>query len=81
MKTYHQLIALAGRFAVGIATLVAVACVVVIVSNGGALAPRASDRVVDAVQLEPIVVTISFERFAAIHAGATRLFARKPNEV
>ena len=82
MKTYHQLQALAARFAVGIATLVALACVAVIVSNGAALAPRASDRVVDVVQLEPVVVTISFQRFAAIHAdAATRPFARKPNEV
>ena len=82
MKTYHQLTALAARYAVGIAMLVALACVVVIVANGTALAPRASDRPIETVALEPIVVTISFEHFEAIHADAgTRPFARKPNEV
>lgn len=69
MKIYQPLIEFVGRFAVGIAMLVALFCAAVIVMNVSATNPpvgsRVADRVVGAAPVEPAPVPISFGRFEA----------------
>ena len=60
MKLYYSLIEFVGRFAVGIAMLVALLCATVIVVNGSVttvpVGARVADRVVDAAPAQPVVV-------------------------
>lgn len=90
MKALAKLIHVAGRSAVLVGSALALGCAVVIVSNAPALAPVqkvAIEQKAAVVRLEPVVVTISSERFDAIHAEAQRpsmfvwFFAKKPHEV
>ena len=86
MKTLQRLIDLVSRFAVGLGSALALVCAVVIVSSGPTLGPEAVVHA-DVVRLDPVVVTISSERFAQIRAEEHEqaMFARsrghKPNEV
>ena len=79
MKTYQRIIEVVGRFAVGVASALALVCAYVIVSSDPGLGTVEVAKAPEVIRLEPIVVTISAERFAAIQAeeqGASML-ARK----
>lgn len=66
MKTLHHLLHTLGRFAVGFGIGLALVCASVIVTTDIGLGPP--KQRVDAIRLEPVVVTISAERFSAIRA-------------
>lgn len=80
MKTIERLIHLVGRFAVGLGIGVALVSAFVIVTTdiGGEVRRPQPDEIV---HLDPIVVTISAERYAAIAAElqARPAVARTPN--
>ena len=85
MKALQRLIDLVSRFAVGLGSVLALVCAVVIVSSGPSLGPETVVHA-DVVRLDPVVVTISSERFAQIRAEEheqamfARSRGRKPNE-
>jgi hypothetical protein len=79
MKTFERTLETAGRFAVGLGSALALVCAYVIVSGDPGLGVAEVAKAPEVVRLEPVVVTISAERFAAIQAeerGASML-ARK----
>ena len=81
-KSLNTLIHGAGRFAVGFGTFVALACAIAIIN----VAPAGIEQTkaaTEVVRLDPVVVTISKARYAAVRAEAkpslfVRLFAKKP---
>ena len=79
MRTIERIIHLVGRFAVGFGIGLALMCAFVIVTTDIGLDARRSREPV--VQLDPVVVTISAERYAVLVAelqGRPPL-ARTPN--
>lgn len=86
MKTIERLIHAIGRFAFGLGLALALVCAFVIVTSDHALDPTQVARPADVVRLDPVVVTISAERFAEIRAEEregsmlARTRVRKPNE-
>ena len=68
MKTIETIMQNVGRCVVGLGSALALVSAVVITSNGPALGNAQAARPVEVVRLDPVVVTISTERFAAIRA-------------
>lgn len=76
MKTIERIIRTVGRFAVGFGTGLALVCAVVIVRTDIGLGPPRVAKPAEAIRLDPVVVTITAERFDALQAesrGATKL--------
>ena len=67
MKAFERFIGSAGRFAVGFGSGLALVCAFVIVTTDLGDAPKAV-RPEDIVHLDPVVVTISADRFAELRA-------------
>ena len=86
MKTIERVIHAIGRFAVGLGSVLALVCTFVIVTSDHALGLTEVTQPAEVVRLDPVVVTISAERFDAIRAeaqGPSRLVrtpGRKTNE-
>ncbi len=68
MKALERISHTIGRYAVVVGSALAVACVVAIVSSPRAIEPAQVDQPAEVVRLDPVIVTISAERFDAIHA-------------
>ena len=68
MKAYEKFIHTLGRFAVGIGVALGVACAVVIVSSPPAIERTQAIQPGAMVRLDPVIVTISAQRFDAIRA-------------
>ena len=68
MKALEKIIRITSRFAVGIGLGIALVCAYVIVSSAPVRDATPVIRPTGAVRLDPVVVTISAERFDAIHA-------------
>ena len=67
MKTFERRIQVLGRFAVGLGIGLALTSAYVIVVNGRAFEEA---KPLEVIRLDPIVVTISNERFAELRAEA-----------
>ncbi len=76
MKTIDLVMQNVGRIAVGLGSALALVCAMVIVTSGPALG--SAEAATQVVRLEPVVVTVSTERFAAIRAEekSHTMFAR-----
>ena len=70
MKALERFIHALARFAVGFGSGLALVCTFVVVTTDVGLGP-AKVAPVEVIRLDPVVVTISAERFAAIRAEAT----------
>lgn len=86
MKALTKFTQQLGRAAVHIGAVLALACAVVIVANAPAFAPTKMAQPGEVIRLEPVMVTISAERFDAIRAEADSplklvQFMRKRSEV
>ena len=68
MNTIELFMRNVGRIAVSLGSALALVCAVVITMNGPSLGNAQAATPVEVVRLEPVVVTISTERFAAIRA-------------
>ena len=86
MRTIEKIIGGIGRFAFGLGSALALVCVFGIVTSDHALDATQLARTAEIVRLDPVVVTISRERFAEIRAEEregsmlARTRVRKPNE-
>ena len=67
MKAFERLIRTVGHFVVGFGSGLALVCAFVIVTTDLGESPKAV-RPADIVHLDPVVVTISADRFAEIRA-------------
>ncbi len=81
-KTLNTLMHRAGRLTFAFGTCVALACAVAIIKVAPAGIENAKPAT-EVVRLEPVVVTISKDRYAAVRAETTpsmfvRLFSKKP---
>jgi hypothetical protein len=81
MKTFGRIIHTVGRFAVGFGSGIALMCAYVIVTTDIGLGPSKTATPADAIRLDPVVVTISSDRYDAIRAEAAPLpvLVRTPN--
>ncbi len=81
MKAIERIVQVVGRFAVGLGIGVALVSAFVIVTTDIGAEARRPSKLPEVVQLDPVVVTISAERFAAIASEmhGRPILARTPN--
>ena len=80
MKTIERIIHTISRFAFGLGLVLALVCAFVIVTSDHALDSTQVEQPAEVVRLDPVIVTISAERFDAIRAemGGPAMLVRTP---
>ncbi|MEO8935490.1 MAG: hypothetical protein ABI277_01610 [Burkholderiaceae bacterium] len=82
MKTIERIIHTVGRFAVGVGSGIALMCAYVIVTTDIDPGPSTVARPPEVIRLDPVVVTISTDRYVAIRAeiAGPAVLVRTPND-